>query len=110
MPDDALEEQQDNVIPEAPLGLVIDTPEAIGFVPASERPSTRPQPPRERTRLFITKALTVIFATMIAMFLIRIFFFPEPLSTASLDSFKTILSVVAGIYATIIGFYFASPD
>jgi len=99
MPDDASEEQQDpNVITEE-----------IGFVPPAERPSTS-SPPRERTRLFITKALTVIFATMIALFLIRIFFFPEPLSTASLDSFKTILSVVAGIYATIIGFYFASPD
>ena len=98
MPDDA-EEQQDNVIPEAP----------IGFVSASERPSTRPHP-RERTRLFITVALTVVFASMIAIFLIRILFLPEPLSAASLDSFKTILSIVAGIYATIIGFYFASPD
>jgi len=99
MPDDALDEQQDltNVITEAP----------IGFVSASERPSTIPHQ-RERTRLFIAVALTVLFAGMITIFLIRILFFPGALSDATLDTFKTILAIVAGIYGTIIGFYFGS--
>jgi len=95
MPDE--QQTQPNVIDEEPIGVVF----------ATEPPATIDDP-RERTRRFIAVALTILFAIMITLFLVRILAPVPPLTSASLDAFKTVLAIVAGIFGTIIGFYFGS--
>lgn len=65
-------------------------------------------PWRERTRVVIALGLTVVVAILFLALAFRLLFDSAPMPPEHLDTYKTTLGLLVGIYGAVVGFYFGA--
>lgn len=63
---------------------------------------------REITRVLIAGGLTALIIVLSLSLGYRLLFYSEPLPQEHLDTYKTTLALLIGVYGTVMGFYFGS--
>lgn len=63
---------------------------------------------REKTRVIIAGGLTVLVAVLFLALGYRLLFNPTPIPPEHLDTYKTSLALLMGVYGTVVGFYFGT--
>ena len=65
---------------------------------------------REKTRVRIAGCLTVLITILFLAFGYRLLFDSTTIPPEHLDTYKTTLALLMGVYGTVVGFYFGSAS
>ena len=83
-------------------------PGAVKVEEVKLAPVGRVEISRERTRVFIAGGLTFLVAILFLCLGYRLLFVSTLLPAEHLDTYKTTLALLMGVYGTIVGFYFGT--
>jgi len=65
---------------------------------------------REKTRVRIASCLTALIIVLFLAFGYRLLFDSTALPAEHLDTYKTTIALLMGVYGTVVGFYFGSAS
>jgi hypothetical protein len=89
---------------------MLDEPSEEFSIDALESPEAKVVKPKDRIRLFLAIALTVLVFLLFAGFGVRMLFFSGPMDPANRETITHLFELLLVTYGTVLGFYFGTQD
>jgi hypothetical protein len=87
-----------------------DDPAEELSIDSVKRPEAKAVKPKDRIRVFLAIALTVLVVALFIGFGVRMLFFSCPMDPANRETITHLFELLLVTYGTVLGFYFGTQD